>query len=155
MKNARIASELQKLEALFRATAASSGGDLELQSHWAKYLCVRVAGCLENAVFEIYSDVISRMASPRVAKFATSRLEKVQNPKADKFLEIARAFDSKWADELEAFLAGEGRKEAVDSIMANRHLIAHGDNSGITIARLRGFFDKSVEVLEYIEIQCC
>ncbi len=47
-----------------------------------------------------------------------------------------------------------GPKEAIDSIMANRHRIAHGRDSGITVARVREYLDKSVEVVEFIEAQC-
>ena len=48
----------------------------------------------------------------------------------------------------------EGRKDAIDSIMANRHLIAHGKNSGISLVRVKDYLEKSIEVIEFIENQC-
>jgi hypothetical protein len=55
---------------------------------------------------------------------------------------------------LASFLALEGRREAIDAIMANRHLIAHGSNSGITLVRVKEYLSKSVQVIEFIEEQC-
>ena len=46
-----------------------------------------------------------------------------------------------------------GRKDAIDTIMANRHLIVHGKNSGITVARVSDYLDKAEEVLEFLEKQ--
>jgi len=37
--------------------------------------------------------------------------------------------------------------------MNNRHQIAHGKSSGITIARVRSYLDKAEEVLNFIEKQ--
>jgi hypothetical protein len=48
----------------------------------------------------------------------------------------------------------QGRKEAIDSIMANRHAIAHGRDSGITVVRVVSYLDKCVEIIEFIEAQC-
>jgi hypothetical protein len=54
---------------------------------------------------------------------------------------------------LEKFIEQEGRKEAIDAIMANRHQIAHGQNSGITVSRVSDYLNKAEEVLEFIEKQ--
>jgi RiboL-PSP-HEPN len=117
-------------------------------------LCVRVAGFLENAVEEIYGELIDHAASEPVARFAAKALGRIQNPKAGRFVEIAGSFKDSWASALESFLAENGRGEAIDSIMTNRHQVAHGGYSGITIARVANYLDKSVEVLELIENQC-
>ena len=37
--------------------------------------------------------------------------------------------------------------------MAIRHQIAHGKDVGATIARITEYFEKAVEVLEFIETQ--
>ena len=83
-------------------------------------------------------------------------LESIYNPNATRYVETARAFDQRWASELEVFLDNDGavRKSAIDSIMANRHQIAHGRNTSISVARVREYLDKAVEVIEFIEMQC-
>src|SRR5262249_48345054 len=102
---------------------------------------------------ELYGEYIGRTSAPSVANYAISRLARIQNPKAERFVETARAFDKAWADALETFMDDNGRKEAIDSIMATRHLIAHGGNAGITYARIVEYLNKAEEVLEFIESQ--
>ena len=154
LKNTELRRQAGVINDLLTRTPAATGGDIELQAHWARYICVLAAGFLENALFEIYAAVIRVGANPTVASFAASRLEKLTNPKSSRFIETARAFRPEWADDLETFLTDDGRRDAIDSIMANRHQIAHGERSGITIARLRQFFERSVAVVEFLEKQC-
>jgi|SRR5712691_6153845 hypothetical protein len=154
MENAQLTRQLQKLRSLFQRTAQASSQDLELQAHWGRYLCVLVAGFLENALTEIYTDFVKNAASEPVASFASSILARIQNPNAQRFLETARSLKPSWADDLEQFLGEKGRKDAIDSIMANRHLIAHGRDSSITVARVNDYLEKCVEVIDFIETQC-
>ena len=153
MKNTEIARQVAAVRQLIQKTSTAANGELELQAHWAKYLCVLVSGVLENALVELYQDFSSRAASEPVANFAGSRLAKIQNPNADRFLQTARSFKISWGDELESFLESDGRKDAIDSVMNNRHQIAHGKSSGITVARVRSYLDKAEEVLDFIEKQ--
>ena len=154
MKNLELRKQSNLIRALLTRTQVATGGDIELQAHWARYLCVLTAGFLENGLFETFAAVIRNGANPAVASFASSRLEKVSNPKASKFVEIARAFKPDWASDLERFLDDDGRRDAIDSVMSNRHQIAHGEHSGITVARLTPFFEKSVAVIDFLEKQC-
>ena len=150
MKNRELARQIQTLRHLISRTTELSG-EIELQAHWAKYLCVLVAGFLENALSELYRDYCARNASSRVSRFAARTLKRVQNPKTGTFVEVTSAFDVTWAAALERFIEEDGRKEAIDSIMTNRHLIAHGKSSDITIARVDAFFRKSVDVVTFLE----
>ena len=152
MKNAEIWRQLQSLRALI-AKAGKSTCDIELLSHWARYFCVLAAGLLENALTGLYTEYVTRTAAGPVASYAKSRLITIQNPKADRFVEVARSFDPLWALSLEQFLADDGRKDAVDSIMSIRHQVAHGKNAGITLARISDYLERAVEVIEFIEGQ--
>jgi len=137
-----------------KKTHQACGDDIEMQSHWAKYLCIIVAGLLENAIKAIYTDFVIQKAPRPIADYASSNLSKIQNPKSSKFIEVAKSFKLSWGDELKDFLEQEGRADAIDSIMQNRHQIAHGKSSDITIARLKEYLQKAKEVLDFIEEQC-
>jgi hypothetical protein len=113
-----------------------------------------LAGFLENAIVEIYGDFAKSAASEPVTRFANVSLRRIQNPNADRFVQTASSFNDPWGATLSAFLDENGRRDAIDSIMANRHHIAHGRYSGITIARVKSFLDRSLEVLEFVEKQC-
>lgn len=154
MKSRSLLSQKQRLEWLIGEASNFQGDQLELQAHWARYLCVLVAGFLENSLSEVYSRYAKTCANAQVSNYVEAVLGKIQNPKSGKFLDTARAFDRSWEEGLAAFIDADGRKDAIDSIMANRHLIAHGNDSGISLVRVKEYFTKSIEVVEFIETQC-
>lgn len=156
MQNREIARQLEKLETLIKRTGEACGNNLELQAEWAKYLCILSAGFIENALKEIYVAFAHRKTSKPIANYLSSTLSPIRNPKTQKFLDIAEAFSPAWKDELENYVNINGRLEAIDSIMSQRHLIAHGknQNSSITLGKLKDYLARSVEVIEFIERQC-
>lgn len=154
MNNHNLSSQLNRLNFLFDQSTSLSEMSIELQAHWARYLCVLCAGYMEVGLAELYGHYINSSASRQVAMFARNSLRSGRNTNTDRLLKTAGAFDKRWREELQLFLGDEGRGDAVNSIISNRNLIAHGGNSGITVVRLREWFDKSVEVLEFIEQQC-
>lgn len=154
MKNKELNKQLQRIKWLIAQTSSASDDQIELQAHWGRYLCILVSGFLENAIGEVYSEYSKGAASPPVASFVSNVVLRIQNPKAQKFIETANGFKPEWGTKLEIFISNEGRKEAIDGIMANRHLIAHGQESGITVARVKTYLEKSIEVIDYLEKQC-
>jgi len=124
-----------------------------MQSHWSRYLCVLVAGFLETSVRSIYSDFARKSASGKVANYVEAKLRPTLNLKMSGILQLTRAFSPEWAEQLSKNTEGE-RKAAVDSIVANRNQIAHGQPVEITYGRIKRYYDKVVEVLELIENHC-
>jgi hypothetical protein len=118
MQNPRLSSQFQRLRDLFSKADAACGGDFEMRSHWAKYLCVLSAGFLENAISEVYGDFVRGAASKPVADYAMSTLSRIQNPKTSRFIEIARQFKTSWADALETYVDSGGRRS---------HKLDHGE----------------------------
>lgn len=153
MQSRELKRQIQALEFLLKKVERSFIDDIELQSHWAKYVCILSAGFLENSIYEVFRDFVINSSSGPVANYATSTLSKIQNPKTEKFIEVTRAFNSVWADKLEKFVNESGRKEAINSIITNRHKIAHGKNSDITLARVKEYLMKSIQVIEFLEEQ--
>lgn len=154
MKIPELSRQLSQLRSLISKSESFSEEEFELRSHWAKYICVLSAGFLENALHEIFSNYCSLRAHPCVARFASKALDRIQNPKADVFVQVADSFNESWKSGLENFIDDNGRKEAINSIMGIRHLIAHGKATSISLVQLKNYLDKSVEVMEFIEVQC-
>jgi len=156
MLNRELSRQLQRLQDLIKKADEACDGNLELQAHWAKYICVLSAGFLENAIKEVYTDFAQKQVSQPIANFVASKLSPIRSPKATLFLETSVAFNAIWKGELETYLNDDGRREAIDSIMSHRHLIAHGKyfNSGISLAQVKEYIRKAVEVVEFIEQQC-
>ena len=154
MKTKELVRQHDRLIELFKSTESATVGNLEAQSHWAKYLCVLSAGFLENALRGVYGRYCTSCSNAHVARFTGKALGRIQNPKSDTFLKIAESFRPQWKTELETFIEDGGRKDAINSIISNRHLIAHGKDTSISLVRVREYLDKSIEVVEFIERQC-
>jgi hypothetical protein len=155
VKSVELKRQLQKINELIKSTAVSTNENVELQGHWGKYICVLSAGFLENAISEIYISLVENSSAPHVASFAGKTLNKIQNPKSTKFVEIASSFREEWGNEIEnLFLNDPSIKNAVDSIMTNRHLIAHGKSTSISVIRVKEYLEKSLKLIEFIEKQC-
>ena len=156
MQNREIARQLQRLKDLIKRTTDACGDNPEAQSDWAKYICVLSAGLIENALKEIYIEYAYRTVSEPVARFASSHISPIRNPKTDKFIEIAAAFKEEWKIELENFVTLDGRGDALDSLINQRHLIAHGKerDSHLSIVQVKEYLEKTIEVIEFVENQC-
>ena len=147
-----IYGQKQQLKVLFKQVQVFND-DLELMSHWAKYLCVLTSGFIENSVKHYLLEYSRKKSNSNVFNFTTNNLKKFQNPKMEIILKLFGSFNEDWRSQLEEFVEGE-RKDAVDSIVNNRHNIAHGKSIGLTIIQMKTFFDRVIEVLDFIEIKC-
>ena len=152
--------ELNRQAAALRHLIKRVGHDpttraLEMQGHWARYICVLSAGYVENSVREIYGCYIKKNSySSAVIRYAIKQLDGVQNPRPEKLVKIAASFDQSWGRDLEIHLNQNYRSEAVNSIMSNRHLIAHGRSSNITVGQISLYLGKVDEIAEFLETQC-
>ena len=150
--NAKILSYKNRLDSLFNSIDTLPP-DPEFRAHWARYLCVLVSGFIEFSVRELYSEYARKCSSPNIANYVESELRQFQNAKMGKILELAQSFSSDWGRDLSAATEGE-LKDAVDSIVANRHHIVHGKAVGITVVRVSKYYKSIVDVIEFIESQC-
>ena len=135
-----LLSYRNKLNNLFTKVSVSNNNNAEMMSHWAKYLCVRCAGFVETAIPKLLLEYSKEHSHNRqVLKYIEIQLDSIQNVKAEKIVTIVGSFDRTWAVQVEEFMDEEGRKEAINSIVAQRHLIAHGKDSSMTFASLKGY----------------
>lgn len=152
MKPAEIHRFEQRITGLFEKASALSG-DLELQAHFARYLCVLVSGYLETAIAKIYSDYAKRKGHPNLATYVNRQMARFQNPNMTKVIGLARDFNPAWAEDLKASTQGE-IKDSVDSVVANRHRIAHGESVGVSLVYARQYYTGAVRLVDLIAGQC-
>lgn len=152
MRNREAVRYKDRLDHLFKQTREFSA-DPEIESEWAKYLCVLVSGFLEVSIRSIYSQYAQSQAGPNIVNYVETQLEDFQNPKMGKILELTGAFNSEWAQKLQNAAEGE-LKDAVDGIVNNRHKIAHGESVEITLVRVKEYYTKAVKVVEFVENLC-
>jgi len=86
-----------------------------------------------------------------VLTYTKSQLYKIQNANSGKIKALAKSFNPDWHDSLKYYMQEENRGAAINYILKDRHNIAHGRDSDITIAKLEGYLNKTVEVIKFIE----
>jgi glycerol dehydrogenase-like iron-containing ADH family enzyme len=78
------------------------------------------------------------------------RVGSFSNAKMNKILDLVGEFSASHRARLSAVVAGE-IKDSVDSIVSNRHLIAHGQDVGIGIAAVARYYKSAVKAVEELE----
>ncbi len=142
----------KQLDHLF-GRAVSLSSDMELQAHWAKYLCVLVSGFIETSIRSIYGAYAKTRADQKVSRYVDHKLDSFQNPKMQRILDLTAQFSPDWERNLKNATEGE-IKDAVDSIVANKNMIAHGESVGITYSRVESYYKNVLKVVELIDKQC-
>lgn len=150
MTNQELSSQKQKIDSLF--VVASTFTDAEIQSHWAKYICVLASGFLENSVRTLVGQYVNKKTQKPIANFVVGNINTFRNPKMESILQVVGRFDGTWREKLEKNLTSE-MSTAVTSIVANKNLIAHGKSVGLTCATMKGYFKDAVKFVELLEKQ--
>lgn len=146
--NTLLHSEEQRIEYIIKLTKDLPQEE-EILSHWARYLCVLVAGLIETATQSILSEYSKKHASQEASNFIMSQLKYQSNLNSNKLIQLLGAFSDQWANEFECTLS-DSQKDAIDSILANRHNIAHGRSVGISLVRVKDYYSRVSQVLECI-----
>src|SRR5688572_21172526 len=100
---AEIKRQEQKLDATFQR-AAKVQGDAELLSDFARYLCVLVAGFLEQAVIEVVLEHVRARSQSSIQRHVEQRLRQFTNPNTRRLIDLLGSFDPDWRMDLEDYL---------------------------------------------------
>jgi len=146
-----IHQQKQRIDDLFKAARTLS--DAEIQSHWSRYLCVLVSGFLENSVELRLSEYCRRVTNAAVSNFVSAKLQGFQNPKMGAILDLFGSFNPDWKAQLEAATQGQ-LSDSVNSIVGNRHRIAHGESVSLSMSTLTGYYKDAVTVVELLQRTC-
>lgn len=144
------AQELAKLkaqiEALYVRADPRSVDDPELASDLARYLCLRVAGYLEQAMSVCIRDRCLKGSWGIAQSFAMSWTDRMPNMSADAYVKVVGRFGPALASGANDVLAEDERRATLNSLIGIRNDIAHGKNQGISREQAWEYF-KVVEVL--------
>ena len=127
--------------------------DPELQSDFARYLCVLVSGYMEKAVVALVLEHARTNGAPTLQRFVENKTKNFTNAKASRVQDLLGSFDPEWREKLEDILADE-RKDAIDSIVALRNTIAHGGSVGITYTRIDRYYRETKSVIDGVAALC-
>jgi hypothetical protein len=126
--------------------------DSERIGHWGRYACIACTGYIEVALRLVIQTHVHKKATPEIHAYVVRDLEGIQNPKAERFTNVLRCFSDKWATEMESFfVANQQVKDAIDSLMANRHLIAHGRPCSISLGRVADYLAQADKAISFVD----
>ena len=155
MRRLREASRLKQiLDATFKRIDTIDSGIIELQSDFAKYLCVLVSGYVETAVAVIVQEHAINNGSATLQRFVELKTNRFTNANSNKIINFLGSFDEKWQEEINAFLDEDNRRTAIDNIIGNRHKIAHGRDCHVTYVQVCGYYKKVQAVVDKVEELC-
>jgi len=143
----RHASLKAALDATFARAGKIDPGEIELRADFARLLCVLVSGFLDQTVKNFTTEYVSKRASPVVSNFVTQSITNLTNLKSGKLSSHLLAFDPRWKAALETLIADE-RKDAIDSLVALRHGIAHGKPGDVTLVRVISYYKEIVKIVD-------
>lgn len=118
----------------------------ELVSQYARYLCVLVAGFVEQSVGDLLVECARRRSDDSVSSFVESRLDRLPNMKQERLRQLLRSFNVAWWDDLQSRCPDQ--LQSLDSVVALRNQIAHGKDTGTSYVGVLQYFNDASDVLE-------
>lgn len=122
--------------------------DDELRAEVTQHLCVLASGLVESICRDVLNRYAAKRCSPEIVRVVEAHVGGFQNLKVGKIAELLSSFDPIKATEWRAHIPEEAAA-AIDSIVSNRHQIAHGRSIGLSYSVfMRYFADASPAVAE-------
>lgn len=150
--HAEVSTLKKRLDATFER-AKDVGQDTELQSDFARYLCVLVSGYIEQAIVHIVLGHARESNTPTLERFVERRTRRFANAKIGRIQELLGDFDADWRKEFEELLVDEQR-DAVNSIVSQRNIIAHGGSVEVTYLRIKKYYQEAQCVIDRVAEVC-
>ena len=149
--NEELNRQLHKINKLIKQ-AKTFNVDGELQAHFTKYICIRFSGFIENAITITFTDIAAKSCDSGVSfNYIKSQLFKIQNANSEKIRNLARAFKTSWHDILRDYMQIDNRGSSINYILKDRHNIAHGRDTTVTLRQLEQHISKALQVIVFIE----
>lgn len=154
--NRFILSHSQRIDTLFGNVATIP--DPAAQAEWSKYLCILVSGFIEESLRILLEEYTTKHAAPVILNFVSREVKEITNCKASKIGSILQRFNPTWESDFLDQIQNKSRianeiKDSLDSVVANRHQIAHGRNVGLRYATVSTYYQnvkKAVETMEEV-----
>lgn len=150
MRNVEVVKYKHKLDNLFKVYEQLPSEHDLIKSHWSRYLCILTSGFIEHSMRQLMSQYIEKTSNKKTSSYALNNIRHFQNAKMNKIYELIKLFCNEWEIEIRENTEGE-LQEHIDSIVTNRHNIAHGKDVGISFTVINNYYKSAVTVIELIE----
>jgi hypothetical protein len=130
--------------------------DEQLKSHIAKYLTVLISGMYEDMIKKIINQLIFNEMfvenTPQfLKKFILDKVDKsFRNPDQGNIKGFLNSFNKEWTKTLNQIIDNESW-DALDSIVRQKNLIAHGNDSAITFNEIKTYYSNSIKIIKELD----
>ena len=151
MNSKYVKAKLDFLDSLFHDFETLAMDDY-LRSHLAKYLTVLISGIYEDAIKNFIIELAQRRdISKELKEYILNQVDlSFKNPNSENVFKFLKKFSAEWAENFK-IKTTQTQREALDAVVSNKNLIAHGDSSEITFADIEQHYQNSKEVLNYLD----
>jgi len=144
MPTKRLFEIESRLDKVFCSTGKIT--DDEIKSHLSRYLCVLTSGYIEESFKIIIQEYVKKRANLNISNYIISSSKQITNLNSEKIGVILNYFNSGWKDNFETEITEE-EKDAINSVLANRNLIAHGNNVGVSFVNVSTWYKYTKSVV--------
>lgn len=142
-----VKSDQKKLAAVFTLIDNTNIGS-EARSHYARYLCIRLAGFAEQSLKDLISAHARTHSSATVHKFVEAKMSKLWGINQTKLQDTLISFNPDWWEKIS--LKHPDELEALHSVGKLRDNISHGGNSGIGIPQVQQYRDSVFRLVDFL-----
>jgi hypothetical protein len=146
----RLEIQEKKLDQLFDEVSKYKEEDI-IKSHLAKYLCIQASGYLENVIKELIEEYHNKTCTKQTSNYVNKKLESFTNIHDKKLTNFLKSFDTEWYNKFNLKLTDE-QKESLNSIISQRHLIAHGNEqrSNLKFSSMIKYYQDLKEIVKLL-----
>ncbi|MCH7986127.1 MAG: hypothetical protein IH847_06030 [Acidobacteria bacterium] len=153
MKSPYLQGWFARLDNTFEKAQAAAKEDKELEAFLASYLVVLISGAYEECIEHLLGERAGKSRDEEVHNFIQVTLDRTfRNPRFDRIVLVLRAFSDSYAEELERKIDSKAR-EAINSIVTNRHAVSHGKKLTVTVTLrdVQDYHTRSLPIFEALE----
>jgi hypothetical protein len=144
-------AKLDYLDSLFHDFESQKLDDYT-KSHIAKYLTVLCSGIFEDIIKNFVIELTHRENINReIKEFVFKQIKKsFQNPSYENLKSFIEKFNDTWGKELRSHIEDKNI-DALNSIVNNKNLIAHGNSSDITFSIIKQHYEDSKIIIKQLD----
>lgn len=142
-----VRSQQKRLAAVFALIDGVDVGS-EAKAHYARYLCIRLAGFAEQSLKDLVSAHARKQSAPTVHRFVEERMGRMWGINQTKLKDTLDALNPDWWNELVKKHPEE--VEALHSVGRLRDNISHGGDNGVGIQQVQAYRDAIFKLFAYL-----
>lgn len=148
--NIKVRQNIQEIDSAFSLSERQE--DEEVKSYLANFLCIRVSGLVENYLKTRISDYSNKKVPKEVSRYLSLKLADITNLKETKLRDALGQFSTEWQAKFETLMHDNQQlKSSLDSVIANRHNIAHGQYVSLTLKSVKQYYEDIKKVITELD----